>query len=1116
MRNIKITALLLAVLMVVSAFAGCASSSDLENKVNEQANAIAGIQDSIKDLADAIANQGSSSELDDIKADIAENKQDAAENKQNIADILEAINGLKEAVAGATGESEDVKVAIAQAGAKVDALKEAYAEVKGHYTAEDWATITATLGAAQAAISTCVTAEAVAAEIAAMETALAACVRVDDSIYAYVVALEGNITDASADLVKEAQEALKAARKFYSKAATALQDALVVYEISEDEVINLETAIAALATAQNTTLPALKAEAEAIVKAIDTAIEEFNKTALETLSRRYRTFVRNAEKLSAENVALVTNADKLDEALLSVSNVAAALYDLQNGIDWEIVSVLAATYGTDVKLFADYEKLVATDDQAVIVFNTKNTKGATVKADTIKIYDAIDAKLAEFAAEYELTDVALEWVITQYKGDTFLAKYEADKALLKAFIAEAEAMADGIFADIKDLASATLTAASALDLVTKYEANAKAIDAWKDGLTKAYAAEYKALEDKNAVNYNEAKYDALLKKNFNAMAQAAELGEWKFNATAEKWEYKGYDKAFTISSDFYYDLYAFNYAENEKDLLGDFLKTDFPAAYAIAERINAAIKNFKVDQANSVLPLLQGIGGYYGAVDSTTGKPMLNPIIATGTTNPYAGDTIASFVFQYKTDNYDLSGMINTALYEEKVAAVAAAVDAAEVAVKALDSAYKALLGENNNVIVTMDNADAIIALEALLIQAKAAANVNVKKAIVKETKSGLNVYEIKDIVADVLAEGETAAQYYNRVLLSTDYANTEAGVTETGAIVRLVYQAKALKREATFVESAYKVIKQLNDATGGKAFAYSTLNDAATLITKLNAAEKDLDVNGYWYGIAGFDTATRTDSTGKTLYTVTAKMVRFNKDTGFYMGSIPGSENADKDTAIRSAIAATRAQWAYTTTAASANALYTLLFTTIMNDVKTTDSEALSTKFGASNKFFPAYTLPMIATYLEAKFVINNMGKTTDAITAAKAGWGDENSNYGFEYNKAMVANMLRVSANLDTAELTIIGNAANYSALTRAITNINEARADANKITFDIAFGHADSSWISDTYNLAKVDYAKGGAVVAPSTASTYADHDIDLTKLVVDLIFIWEAPAAAVQPQ
>ncbi len=1136
MRNIKITALLLAVLMVVSAFAGCASKtavSDLENKVQEQGDALAGIQNSIKDLADAIANQGSSSELDDIKEDVAE-------NKQNVADILAAIESLKDAVAGATGESEDVKTAINQAGAKIDALKDEYAANKAHYTAEDYATIVATLGAAQAAISTCVTAEAVAAELATMTAALDKCVRVDDSIYAYYVALKGNITDKSADLAEEAEDALAAAVKFYKKADLKVNP-LEAYETEEDDEFPLAEELEALIEAQTGTglgtLDQLKKDAAQLVKDIDEAAEKFDEDALEALYDEYRDFVKDAKKLSEENVALVTNADKLTAALASAENISAAIAALDKAA-WEITSLLKDSYGNYVQIFADYNTLAKTGKQAVFTFESAKKSGKTLKSEmalTVKIYDAIDDKLAELAEDYELTDAAVAFVVDAYAaakkwGEEYYARYEADKALVKAFEAEYEKLSDGIFADIKDLASTRLTAASALDLVEKYEANRDAINKWAADLVAAYKAEYKALKDKDTVNFTDATYPALVEDNFSAMAVAAELGDWEWVEVEDdeyEWKYVGYNGGLDDSeTNFYYDLYAFDYAadeEGEEGALGKFLRLEFPTAYAAAKKINAAIKDFKVDQANSIVDLVVKVGGYYtgAAEDEETGKVMLAPIAITDENKdaPYVKETIADFVYNYKGDNYDLSGMIDVALYNEKLAGVEKAIEDAEKALAELVASYKALLGENNNVIVTMDNADEIIKLEALLIKAKAAANVNVLKAIVDDTKDGLNVYELKAIITDYLAEGQTATEFYNEILLSTDYADTEAGKTETGAITRLVYQAKALKREALFVESAYKVIKSLNDATGGKAFAYTTLNDAAALLTKLNATEGSLSTDAYLYGIFGFDTAERKTSAGATEYQTTAKMVRFNKDTGFYQGSLTGSWSADKNSAIRSAIAATRAQWAYNVAPTGdaikdAQAFYDLMFGTIVTDIKTTDSESLSAKWGASTKFFPGYTLPMIATYLEAKFIINNMGKSTAAIDAAKAGWGEATSNYGFEYNKAMVANMLRVGAKLDAAELATIGNALNYSGITRAILNINEARAEGAKITFDIAFGHADASWISETYDITKVDYATGGALEADEDASTYLDHGIKLEELVVDVISIWDyvAPEAS----
>lgn len=1130
MRNIKITALLLAVLMVVTAFAGCASKSavsDLDNKVQEQANALAGIQESLKDLAAAIEDDKGSSELDDIKADVEA-------NKQSVADILAAIEGLKDAVAGATGESEDVKTAVNQAGAKIDALKDEYAANKAHYTAEDYATIVATLGAAQAAISTCVTAEAVAAELATMTASLEKCVRVDDSIYAYYVALKGNITDKSAELAEEADDALEAAVKFYKKADLKVNP-LVAYETEEDDEFPLAAELEALIEAQTGTdkgtLAYVKSWAEDLVEDIDEAAEKFDEEALEDLYDEYRDFVKEAKKLSEENVALVTNADKLTAALASAENISSAIAALDKAA-WEITSLLKATYGDYVQIFADYNTLAAAPDkQAVFTFESAKKSGKTLKSEmalTIKIYDAIDDKLAELAEDYELTDAAVAFVVDAYAaskswGEEYYARYEADKALVEAFEAEYEKLAEGIFADIKDLASARLTATSALDLVEKYEANRDAINKWAADLVAAYKAEYKALKDKDTVNFTDAEYPALVEANFNAMAVAAELGNWELvevETDEYEWQYKGYTGGLDdADTNFYYDLYAFDYAADLEDgtegVLGKFLRVDFPAAYAAAKRINKAIKDFKVDQANSIVDLLVKVGGYYAGTVVEEGKTMLKPIVvAAGATDPYAADTIANFVFKYKTENYDLTGMIDVAVYNEKLAGVEKAIEDAEKALAELVASYKALLGDNNNVIVTMDNADEIIKLEALLIKAKAAANVNVMKAIVEDTKDGLNVYELKAIVTEFLAEGQTAEEFYNAILLSTDYTDTVAGSVDTGAITRLVYQARALKKEALYVESAYKVIKSLNDATGGKAFAYTTLNDASALMTNLNAAEGSLKTDAYLYGIFGFDVAERKTSTGATEYQATAKMVRFSVVSGFYQGSLAGEWCGDKNAAIRSAIMATKTKnvWVYNAVAtgdatADAQAFYTLMFETIANDVKNTDSESLSALWGNGTKFFLGYTLPMIATYLEAKFIINNMGQTTDAITAAKAGWGEPTSNYGFEYNKAMVANMLRVGAKLDAAELATIGNALNYSGITRAILNINEAREDAAKIKFDIAFGHADATWLSETYDITKVDYYTNGAVAAPAGASTYADHGINLAELVIDVISIWD---------
>ena len=178
-----------------------------------------------------------------------------------------------------------------------------------------------------------------------------------------------------------------------------------------------------------------------------------------------------------------------------------------------------------------------------------------------------------------------------------------------------------------------------------------------------------------------------------------------------------------------------------------------------------------------------------------------------------------------------------------------------------------------------------------------------------------------------------------------------------------------------------------------------------------------------------------------------------------------------------------------------------------LQSSIKATDSEDLDTVF-ADNTIIPAFALPMIASYLESKFIINNMGQTTDAIETAKNGWGDPTSAYGFAYIKAMVVNQLRIdcAGKISDSRLAAIGDTANYDQLTLAVKS---ACQDYNIVT-DIVFGYADATWLSATYDITKVDYAMGGYADL-LVMSDYAAHGIDLDELVTEALVIYVSPVS-----
>ena len=335
----------------------------------------------------------------------------------------------------------------------------------------------------------------------------------------------------------------------------------------------------------------------------------------------------------------------------------------------------------------------------------------------------------------------------------------------------------------------------------------------------------------------------------------------------------------------------------------------------------------------------------------------------------------------------------------------------------------------------------------------------------------------------------------------------------DTGVITRLVYQAETLKNEAAFVASAYTMMQKLNGVNGGEAFKYANNNNGYAVVTNMaDANYRDLAKYGYMYGVLSYESTTKTVN-GETKYGAKASVVRF-KDTGFYTGSYTlEATKATADEAMRAAWADIKADMLYGFTAInSQEAFAKYMFADdgfLKNTIRDNDYEALGKlktgdKEDLQGRIIPAIVLPMMATYLEAKFMINNMGETAEAITKAKNGWGETTSNYGFGYIKAMVANQFDGVVN--DSRLDAIGNAANYDKLTVAVKS---ACQDAN--VAEVVIGAADATWLAETYDIRYIDCAIGGAVEADADAyNTYyavAEGEDYLEKLAVEGIVIFK---------
>jgi hypothetical protein len=1110
MRKIKITALLLAVLMIVTAFAGCASKStvtNLDNKVNdldasieEQKAALSGIESTLATISKALENQGSSENLDEVIKDIEENEKATADLAGAIKDLQAAIEDLKkEPATQAPATPDDLQVVINQYSAKLEALAGEVEDDKANYTAETLTAIRELVGEVETSIENAKDKAAVEAAYKAFTDKLAdkTYMSVNAKLYAYVLELKGNITDASADKVDEAVEALEAAAKFYEDGYYA--EALVEYEINDDETIDLVAAIEALEDAQYVVLPQIKAEADEIEEMIADIDESYDFYDVTEILSIYKAWEKEAKKLSPENVKLVANYNDLLAAHTSALNndVAKTIFAAAT-----VESALYASFGEEVHIFYDYLDLLDSGKQVLYVFDTAK-EGAdgvakATKALTSKIYDAIDAWVADWAKEYGLTDLAVETIIDFFYGDilgygeNFYARYNADKALVKAFEAEAKTLADGIFKNIKALNNKRL-GADAVEVLNAYKKNAADIDAWKKALVDAYEADLLADDDERETRniYNIDLYEDALEANFNLMVADAKLCVYDETTKTYADYTLGFDA--TGANEYYYDLYDFKNAD-----MVEFMLVTFQAAQDAADKINARIKNFKTAQAHSIAPIVANIGGYVEIVGNELKVVKDTAIVAGAAGTP---DTIAEFIYKYKTDvKYDLSSMINVADYEAKIAEVEKNIKAADAALEALDVAYgKYLKGDG---LVTLSDKAEITALYGLLTKWMAAGHVEM--SIATETKTaanGVKEYKLTKLV-----------DRYNNIdadVLVTTAANDNTKDGQTSQIVLDKYRVDLLQKQADLAVSAYTVMDKVYAFNSSVAFSYDNYSGHGPAKSAYEATRDNLGTHGVVAVTCGtpmtadgVDTLGRAYKQGMSLWTVeyvtytdvnSKPLFITDKLEGYFFSNYTDAaaaknKLADVKNAAGETIQEVLNKNIYGTKPANLSTYVNTLFTDIPTLVKNYGESALK------DKLLPNLVLPILATGLEARFLVNNYGEKYEALDKANDKFDAENGGYGFQYVKGL---SYAYVDNKDATQANTVS--ASNKAAVKSATDIESLRIAVKACLVDnsgsyvdeVVFGGADYSWMKPIFD-------RGNAYL------TAKDFDVD--DLTIDVLLIY----------
>ena len=424
MRKIKLMALLLAALMVMSAFAGCANG--VEDDVTALEDRVGAIEDKLNNLGDKIDNLGDNQAVLDAIESMGKDLNDKIDDLNGRVDAVE--NPEQGAITPAA-----VKAAAEKALASIEVKRAAFIANAAEYTEEDYAKIIEALGVATAAINAAATEADVAAAVAALEATLKNYMTYAMRMYDYYTKLLGNLVDdedeAMKALVEEIAEFIEVVDELYgNKAAEKL-----AYEVDEKQDLDVYNSVLALCDifagddgefeyvdakgkVKTASLEGLKdyiADAKALVKAIDKAIGDeivYSATgygALDKCIGDYRAYVAAAEILGGDAlVALVTNSDKLVEAEGVIKNLADA-----------------------AEAFNDYAGYDATNRKYLSILDKVPSIVALVYEDdgdlafTAELYAEAAELVADWADEFDLSDANVKAIFAAKGGDyaAFLA-----------------------------------------------------------------------------------------------------------------------------------------------------------------------------------------------------------------------------------------------------------------------------------------------------------------------------------------------------------------------------------------------------------------------------------------------------------------------------------------------------------------------------------------------------------------------------------------------------------------------------------------------------------------------------------------------------------------------
>ncbi len=710
MRKVKVLALLLAALMVVAVFAGCADTDAivadvenlderveaLENLLNNQKDAIDDVKDQLGDVSDKLDNDTTAAQLEAVLKALEEQQKANAALQEQLKELGDKVTKVEEDNKESDENADDD--AALQAAVKVYTAKLQELKITCELSKDDY--VLADYEAVVKALTTAIN------DLAAAETEEAAKKVYDDAVAVYNAkatvytklinyynSVLNAITVDSKDLIAEIDAYINdkgvvksvVNEKYWDDTTTPgsvkLPEKITAYATGKTnadgtaEKVNLVTELNNAIAAYNYLVAAsagLKAEvneAMVAIKAIGTvkinpvgiALVDAAKVAYKDVTDNVTGNTVNAKYLADSNLALVENASVLTDAIarLNQLTVAKAMY-----------GTLGTTSGGKfVSVFAEYTALpVKVDYQEKAV------------------YDAINATLKTWVDTYALDDDNVEIIVNEAEVDdattpvdetVVYATYKAENHKVNLY---AKAYAD--FAAIANRVTA-LNKVTVLDTAAfnEYAEITKAIEAWKtvqkedktvtpnvpkidvDAYNMAHIfVAYGLVNDKADATITAT--DLRTQIDFTATDLAAELVAKKL-----------------VKADNYFGLYCF--ADTKTST---FFATTYAEAKLEASFINESIKTLKDNltagtKYTDIARHLAVEGLYRVTTENSVTAYRKQTPTATDTCDTFKYDkdknantgnngkeysplTIEAFKLAYTTADYDLSTLINLADFE--------------------------------------------------------------------------------------------------------------------------------------------------------------------------------------------------------------------------------------------------------------------------------------------------------------------------------------------------------------------------------------------------------------------------------------------------------------------